>query len=128
MKLIIDPLIDPLMYLISYRWEIGLDSCVKCPPSNLNNPILRTPPVCTPAFLCGGLRTAVTSAHLALPASVFGPVDAPPCVLHTRLPCMAAFRHCWPDLLDWASHSVGQGYGEGYSLGVLKSWLQSFAY
>ena len=23
----------------------------------------------------------------------------------------------------WASHSVGQGYGEGYSLEVLQSWL-----
>ena len=46
--------------------------------------------------------TVLTSAHLASTASVFGPVEAPPCVRHTALPLQAALRHCWPDLLDRA--------------------------
>lgn len=46
--------------------------------------------------------TVLAAAHLCRPAIVFGPVDAPPWVLHTLLPCIAAFRHCKPLRFDFA--------------------------
>jgi len=36
----------------------------------------------------------LAAAHLCRPAIVLGPVEAPPWVLHTLLPFIAAFRHC----------------------------------
>ena len=43
-------------------------------------------------------------AHFALPSGVFGPVEVPPCVLHTRLPRIAALRHCSALRLERAWH------------------------
>ncbi len=82
-------------------------------------------------------RQTTTSANAASAAlnKWLSPYVPEGCTMHS-------FRHSFRDRLrqiecpteiadqlgGWASHSVGQGYGEGYSLGVLKSWLQSFAY
>lgn len=40
--------------------------------------------------------------HLCRPSGVFGPVEAPPCVLHTFFPRIAALRHCSPLRFDFA--------------------------
>ena len=46
--------------------------------------------------------TVLASAQRCGPASVLGPVEAPPCVLHTFLPFMAALRHWAPLRFDLA--------------------------
>jgi hypothetical protein len=44
----------------------------------------------------------LASAQRCRPSGVLGPVDAPPCVLHTFLPRMEALRHCRPLRFDFA--------------------------
>ena len=44
----------------------------------------------------------LASAQRFLPASVLGPVDSPPWVLQTALPCIAGARHCSFVRLDFA--------------------------
>ena len=44
----------------------------------------------------------LASAQRCRPASVFGPVLRPPCVLHTRLPLRAGAAHCSFVRLDFA--------------------------
>ena len=46
--------------------------------------------------------TVFTSAHFCRPSDVLGPVEAPPCVLHTALPLIAALRHWFPLRLERA--------------------------
>ena len=44
----------------------------------------------------------LASEQRCRPSGVFGPVEAPPWVLHAFLPCIAAFRHCTPLRFDFA--------------------------
>ena len=44
----------------------------------------------------------LAAAHLCHPAVVFGPVEAPPWVLHTFLSRVVALRHCTPLRFDLA--------------------------
>ena len=44
----------------------------------------------------------LASAQRCRPLGVLGPVEAPPWVLHTFLPLMAALRHCSPLRFDLA--------------------------
>jgi hypothetical protein len=44
----------------------------------------------------------LASAQRCRPSGVLGPVEAPPWVLQTCLPLMAALRHCKPERFDFA--------------------------
>ena len=48
----------------------------------------------------------LAAAQRALPSLVFGPVDNPPCVLHTSFPFKAGALHCCFVRFDWALHCL----------------------
>lgn len=58
----------------------------------------RTSRVFLPSQPC----TVFASAHFALPATVLGPVERPPCARQTALPFIGALRHCSPERLERA--------------------------
>ena len=50
--------------------------------------------------------TVFAEAQRALPSLVFGPVERPPCVLHTSFPFMAGALHCCLVRFDLALHCL----------------------
>ena len=77
MKLIIDSLIDPLMYLISYRWDIGLDSCVKCPPIKSQQPNFANPTGVHPRFFVWRSTDGCNFCTFGLASICFWPCRCP---------------------------------------------------